>query len=491
MDYLDPRQRRRHTILLYLGYVLIAIAIIIATIVLLYQANGFGFNRKGTVIQNGLVFISSQPGPALIYIDGQLQGPKTNTRIALPEATYNLKLQRSGYLDWQRKITVEGGQVQHYDYPFLIPKTLTTAKLQTYEQAPTSFSQSPDKRWLVIGQPGNFTSFDVFDLKNPTKAPTVISLPETTLTTARTSQSWQALEWADDSQHLLLQHFFDASSEYVLLDRQTPDQSVNLSQILNTKISRLSLVDRKYDHYYIYDGQSLMLSQATLKNPAASAVLTGVISYQSYGSDSLLYATAVGASAGKVRIELKAGDKNYTIRSVAANTNYLLDITKYDNSFYVVVGAGSENKIYLYHDPVGQIGSDVFKSPSPTQVLHVDQPNFVGFSSSAQYIVAENGTQFGVYDIENKRGYNYTAQQPVDTPQPHATWMDGNRLTYVSGGRQVIFDYDYQNVHTLGKAGPSFKPVFAPDYKYSYTITPGPAAQATLSQTGLLIPSDL
>lgn len=491
MDYLDPRKRRRHTILLYLGYVLIGIAIIIATIVLLYQANGFGFNKKGTVIQNGLVFISSQPRPALIYIDGRLQNPKTNTRVALPEATYNLRLQRSGYLDWQRKITVEGGRVQHYDYPFLIPKTLTTAKLLTYEQTPTIFSQSPDKRYLLVGQPSNFTSFDVFDLKNPAKAPTAVSLPATLLASAKTSQSWQALEWADDSQHLLLQHHFDNSSEYILLDRETPDQSLNLSQTLNTKISRITLVDRKYDHFYIYDSQSSTLSQATLKNPTATAVLSGIISYQSYGTDSLLYATAVGASAGKVRIELKAGDKTYTIRSVAANTNYLLDITKYNDIFYAVVGASSENKVYLYRDPVGQIGSDVFKSPAPTQLLHVDQPNFVGFSSTAQYVVAENGTQFGVYDIENKRGYSYTAQQVVDGPQLHASWMDGNRLTYVSSGQQVIFDYDYQNVHKLGKANPSFMPIFAPDYKYSYTIAPGSAAQATLAQTGLLIPSEL
>ena len=491
MDYLDPRKRRRHTILLYLGYVLIGIAIVIATIVLLYQAYGFGIDRKGTVIQNGLVFVSSQPRAADIFIDGKLQSPKTSTRLALPEATYSLKLQRNGYRDWQRQIMVDGGQVLHYDYPLLIPKTLITTKLQTYEQPPTFMSQSPDKRWLVLGQPSSFDTFDVFDLKNPAKPPTAVTIPSAVLSSAKTTQSWQALEWADDSQHLLLQHLYDESSEYIMLDRQAPDQSINISQTLPLKSGKLTLLDRKYDRYYVYDGVSLTLSQVTLKNPIPTVVLTGVLNYQSYGSDTLLYATSIGASADKVRIELKAGDKRYTIRSVAANSTYLLDITKYNDTFYAVVGASSENKLYVYRDPAGQIGTDVFKSPTPTQILHVIRPNFVGFSSNAQYVMAENGPQFSVYDIENKHGYSYTAHQMVDAPQPHASWMDGNRLTYVSGGQQIMFDYDYQNIYSLAKALPTFKPVFAPDYKYSYTMAPGTGTQASLSQTGLLIPSEL
>lgn len=491
MDYLDPRKRRRHTILLYIGYVLIAVAIFIATIVLLYQANGFGISKKGTVIQNGLVFISSQPRPANIYINGQLQSPKTNTRIALPEAPYDLKIARNGYQDWQRKVLIQGGQVEHFDYPLLIPKKIITNKLTPYDQNPSVFSQSPDKRWLLIGQPNDYRNFDVYDLKNPTKPSIVITVPDTVVSSAKTSQSWQVIEWADDSQHLLLQHLYDGAAEYVLVDRQAPEQSVNLSQTSGFKTGLLSLKDKKYDQYYIYDNQSLTLSQVSLRAPAPSVVLTGVIAFKPYGNDTILYATAIGASSGKVRIQLRVGDKNYTIRSVAANSSYLLDIAKYQNTFYLIAGATTENKVYLYSDPVGQIGSDVFTAPTPTQVMRIIAPNFVGFSSTAQYVVAENGAQFSVYDIEKKHGFNYTTTQVVDVPQVHASWMDGNRLTYISGGQQLIFDYDYQNVHNLGKANATYKPVFAPDYKYSYTLAPGNGTQLVLSQTGLLIPSEL
>ena len=73
MEFLDPAKQTRHRIILWVGYVLVAVGIVIATLVLLYQAYGFGLGKNGTVIQNGLVFLSSQPRPANIYMNGKLE----------------------------------------------------------------------------------------------------------------------------------------------------------------------------------------------------------------------------------------------------------------------------------------------------------------------------------------------------------------------------------------------------------------------------------
>jgi hypothetical protein len=150
MDYLDPRKEFRHRITLMVGYVLVAVAIVIATLILLYQAYGFGLGKNGTVIQNGLTFFSSQPHPANIYLNGTLGKSQTNSRVVLPAGIYHIRLARDGYREWQRTIEVEGGDVQHFDYPFLIPKQLTTKKTTSYTGAPGLATQSPDRRWLLI-----------------------------------------------------------------------------------------------------------------------------------------------------------------------------------------------------------------------------------------------------------------------------------------------------------------------------------------------------
>jgi hypothetical protein len=490
MDYLDPKKQFRHQIMLMIGYVLIGIAIVIGTIVLLYQAYGFGLGKGGTVIQNGLLFFSSQPHPANIYVNGTRKSVKTNTRLSLPAGIYNVVLQRDGYRDWQRTINLEGGSVEHVDYPFLIPKTLTSKKTQSYAAAPGLVTQSPDHRWLFVEQPNTLTGFDVYDLKNPTKPSETLSLPDGLLTKASGAESLELGEWAADNDHLLLKHSYDDKTEFILVNRPDPAQSVNLNTTLSINPTKLTLQDKKYDKYYVYDATGGVLQTTSLKTPAVQPYLEHVLSYQSYGDDTMLYATDSNVLAGKVQIKLRIGDKTSVIRTFPAGTTYLLDLTKYSGVMYVTTGASSENKVYIYKDPIGQLAANPHHALVPAQVLHVTAPNYLGFSDNAQFIITENATEFGVYDIENKLAYHYISPYSLDVPQTHANWMDGDRLTYVSNGKLVIFDYDNTNRQMLVGAAAQYEPAFTPNYKFVYTIAPTPAGQFDLSQTSLLTPAD-
>ena len=129
MDFLDPKKARAHNIRIIIGYILIGIALILTTIILLYQAYGFGVDRKGNVIQNGLVFVSSTPNPAEVYVNGQKRD-NTNTRLLLSSGQYTFELKRDGYRNWKRAVTVEGGSVDRFDYPFLFPSSLQTSTVK-------------------------------------------------------------------------------------------------------------------------------------------------------------------------------------------------------------------------------------------------------------------------------------------------------------------------------------------------------------------------
>ena len=493
MDYLDPKKQSRHSTTLLTGYFLIGLAIIIGTFILVYQAYGFGVSRSGKVSQSGLVFFSSRPNPANIYFNDQLNKAQTNSRIVLPENIYDVLLTRDGYRNWKRTIEVSGGSVHHYDYPFLFPKNLVTNKIAAIAGSPNIITQSPDKRWLLVQLPEPTLKFNVYDLKNPTDAPTTIAIPENLYTKSGAAENWQLSVWADDNNHLVITHTFGAQNEYLLISRKNPDQSVNLSSTLTQKFSQLTLINKKYDQYYLLSQPSGTLSKTTLTAKNPEVVLEKVLQYKSYNTDTLLYVTDSGAPAGKVQIKLQIKDKAYVLRTTDADSGYLLDLTQYSNDLYVVLGSSSGKKIYVYKDPVGQINNPEGRSLAPVQVLHVNQPNFVSFSSSAQFVVAENGSQFAVYDAENDKGFNYTAKQPLDQPQVHASWMDGNRLTYVSQGKLLVFDYDYSNQQFLNSASSLYLPAFAPDYKYVYTVGSSALNSAAfqLNQTALLTKADL
>ncbi len=491
MDFLDAKKQLQHRIILLLGYVLIAVGIVIGTVVLVYQAYGFGLAKNGTVIQNGLLFFSSQPHPAEIYINGKHQTGRTNVRLSLPANIYKVQLKRDGYQDWQRTIELDGGSVEHFDYPFLFPKHLDSKSIQSYAAPPVLATQSPDRRWLMIVQPNNLANFTVYDLKNPEKPATTLVLPDGLLSNPATSETWQLEEWADDNQHVILQHNYDNTSEFILVDRINPERSLNIDRTLNTHPDKLTLKDKKYDQYYLYKLADQSLQSASLKALTPQPVLSKVLAYHSYGNNTLLYATPSGAPTGTVAVKLVNGNQTSEVRHLPVGTNYLLDLTKYSGTFYVVIGVDTSDRVYIFKDPAGQYNQDSHHVVVPTQVLHVTQPNHVSFSASAQFIMAESGTRFGVYDIENKTGYNYIRDSVLDAPQAYAVWMDGNRLTYTSQGKLQVFDYDNQNSQTLGAAHGNYMPFFAPNYKFLDLIAPTAASkQFNLVQTQLLIPAD-
>ncbi|HSX45836.1 MAG TPA: PEGA domain-containing protein [Candidatus Saccharimonadia bacterium] len=491
MDYLDPKKRASRNLMLFTGYILIAVAITFTAVLLLYQTIGYGIGKNGAIIQNGIMFFSSHPGSAQIRLNGSLFPSTTNTRISVPEGIYNVQLSRAGYLDWQRNIELDGGRVEHFDYPFLIPTKLDTSHIgQPYSAAPTITTQSPDRRWLLVGQPGSMSTFDVYDLKNPTKAPVPITLPDTILSKATSSESWQLPQWADDNQHVLLRHDFDGKSEFILVDRTAPEQSINLNTDLAVSPSKLTLRNLKFDQYYLYDASSGNLQTASLKSPDKTTVLQHVLTYQSYGNDTLLYVTDSGAPAGKVLLKMLVGDKATTLRNFPASSSYVVDLTTYSGTMYVAAGASGTGKVYIYKDPLGQLASQPGQAIVPAQVLRVNQPNYLSFSDSAQFIVAESGSSFGVYDIENDQGYSYDTPAAPDAPMLHAEWMDGDRLFYVTNGKLELFDYDYRNQHILVPANSHYTPIFAPDYKYVYTMVQNASGQYGLQQTWLLAPAD-
>jgi hypothetical protein len=489
MDFLDSRKAARENILLLIGYVLIAVAVVLITLLLWRMAEGFGIDKKGQVIQRGLTFFSSHPSPADIRVNGQLESVKTNTRLVLPEGIYNVTLSRTGYYDWQRKIEVSGGKVLHFDYPFLFPKNAAVKKIASYAAGPAFSTQSPDHRWLMVQKPGALTDFDMYDLKNPDKTTVLpVALPSG-IVTGGTSQSWQLGEWSADNRHVLLEHDYDGKTEFIMFDRTNPELSVNLNTTLSAAPAKITLNDRKYDRYYLLtDGGALQT--ASLDKPSPLPLLEHVLAYKTYGGDTVLYVTDNGAPAGKVLLKMAVGGKTYTIRKLPAGTSYVVDLTSYSGDMYVAAGVASDNRVYIYKDPAGQIDSQPRQAPVITQVLHVANVNFLSFSANAQFIAAENGSRFGIYDIENQAGYNYAAAQPLDSPQAHAAWMDGDRLAYVSQGKLVVFDYDYLNLHTAGTQSSAGLPAFSPDYKYVYGLAPSAGGQTDLNQTALVTAAD-
>lgn len=502
MDFLDPKKERRNRTMLWLGYALTALAIGIATLVLLYQSYGYSIDRQGKVTQNGLVFVSSQPSGASIYLNGSRYQANTDTRMVLPAGRYDTVITANGYRDWQRQIVVGGGDVQHFDYPFLFPKNLQTSTVTSLAAAPSLVTQSPDKRWLLLGEGDNSGTFIEYDLSTPGKpVQSELTLPSTSYNTGDGAQSWSALEWASDDRHVLLLHNYmngtTAAHQYVLMDRGTLANSINLSATLKLSDSQVpSLFNKETNEFYIYDQAAQTLKAVTADNSATLSQLDHVLAYKTYSDNMVLYVTdkplSGKAEPAEVDVVLQISSQATTLLSLPSGAaSYALNLAQYSGDWYVAVGENIDNSVYLFKNPQNQLSTTASGGlPSPWRRLLVAHPTFVGFSDNAQFLLAEGAQHFAVYDAENIATYRYTTSRPLDPPQTHATWMDGDRLMYVSGGQVVVFDYDYRNQQLLQTASPAYLPTFAPDYSYIYAVKAAAGdAKPALTSTALTYPA--
>lgn len=492
MDFLDPKKKRAHNIRLYIGYGLMALALSIGSAILFFEARGFDLNRKtGEVIQNGLVFVDAHPEQATVYVNGK-QEATTDARLAIPAGDYTFEFAREGYRTWKRAFTLAGSQIERLNYAFMFPEKLETTEIRPYVSSPAFATQSLDRKWLLIQQIGKIASFDVLDLSNQTSpAVTSFALPNGLLT-AGTGSKLELVEWSTDNRHLLVKHAFKGGSEFIMIDRERPAESLNLNKHFNTPIYKVALRDKKFDKLHILDNNGGTLRFGDSQSRKLSVVSAKVYSFKSYGSDVIFYVTGEGAKKGSVNVNIIKGNDKFKVRELPASKTYPIDITRYDNEWFMAVGTDTDKKAYVFHEVFRELERSASLPPTPTAVFRLGQIDDISVSANTRFISVQGGSEFAIYDAEHDRRYQYNTKLKLAKGQK-AKWMDGHRLAVVSAGKLTVWDYDGINTQTLVSANPAFIPFFDRDYDFLYAIAPSTKTkgQTAVTKTPMRTQADL
>ena len=486
MDFIDPDKKRKNTIKLYIGYVLIGLAVVLGSIVLLFYALGYGIGRTGSVVRSGLVFIDSDPDGANVVIEHKnkvIKQDKTNTRLNIPEGNYQVTLTRQGYLPWKRSFHLDGGGVERMQYPFLFPENLATSDVQSYSKPTTFVTNSPDRRWIVVQSSTNLLTFDLLD-GNQSKVDQkvrTISFSPSLFALNNKDDKLQLVEWSTDNKNMLVRHTFGNSQEYAMLNIEEPDKSVNIDKVFSKPYSTIKLRDKKFDSLYLLDSSGNLFF-GNLTDKTTKQISKDVLDFKPHGNNTILLITKKNAL--EVNVTIWSEEKEYVLRTLPAGATYLLDIAQFDGSWYMVVGAKSENQMYVYKNPL-----DWLKNPQGNQTvfartLRLNNPQNVSFSANTRFIAAQSGQSFTVYDAETDRQYNYTLDE---TFQDSAKWMDGHRLTAISKGRVIVFDFDGINKVTLSSALQGTYGLFDRDYEELYTFAPKDGGTFVLTRSELVV----
>jgi hypothetical protein len=487
MDFLDPAKKRANGIKLFVGYLLVAVAIGLAALVLIYLSYGYSLDRStGTLIQNGIVFVNSNPDNAEIVLNGKSYKDPTDTRAVLPSLDYKIEIKKDGYRSWQNQFFLAGGEVLRFAYPRLFPIELKSTDAETYKTMPSLSTQSPDKRWLLVQKTAKDVRFELFDLEQEAPVAGQVAVPKNLLSAG--TRSFSVVEWANDNRRVLLRHNYAKGHEFIVLDRERPNESLNINQLTKATFSSATLRDKKYDTWHLHDAKSQNLSFASRESPTPELLIADVLAYKSYGTDIVLYATTAQAKKGMTNINIRDKNQTDTLRSVVSGKRYLLDVARFDNNWYFVAGSSDGGKVYVYRDPFDVLRSnDPKKQLIPVTTMRLEGAEFVSFSQNTRFISAQAGSEFAVYDAEVKKSYRYDTKLKL-AAGVKAAWMDGHRFSTVVDNDIVVFDFDGTNLQRLVKSSPSHAAYFTGNYERLFAIAPkANSAEANLTNTRLIV----
>jgi hypothetical protein len=479
MDYLDPDKKRQHKQRLLFGYVLIGFAIGIATVLLVYMANGYYVDRDtGQVIQNGLVYVDSRPGGAEIYLNGEKQKGATDARLVVPAGEYEIGLKRDGYRDWGRNLLLEGGSLRKLTYARLIPNELTSSVGANLRSNPIATSQSIDKKWLVLSFGDKPLELNIIDIEQPTVTPQIITIPSNLVVDSETG-TIEITEWADDNRNFIAKYTNGNLINYILVDRENPQAAVNLNILFGDNNYEIGFQDRNKDIFFAYKPATKSLLTASLSggvNP--SPVVDNVYDYKTFGRDWVLYITESGEE-GLVSARFKRGDKDILLKKIKTSDKYLLQLAKLGNAPVMGISSTVENRAIVYNDPQKFLDENPEASvPIATTVLRVEKPSDLRISSDSSVIMASGQGKFASHEFEADRSYTFTVEVPVD-PIQEVRWLDGQHFLFSSEGKQFMMDFDGSNMYDLVASMPVNGSYFTNNIEIMFSFTPSVTATAT------------
>lgn len=493
MDYLDPDKKKAHKRRIYIGYGLFAIAIGLATLILGYLANGFYVDKSGDFVQNGLVFVDSRPGSADVYLNDKKQQGKTDARLVIPAGSYDIAVRKTGYRDWTRSLTLEGGSLRRLTYARLIPEQLETISNLDLRSQPIDASQSINKEWIVLSHQDNPSSLTLINTEQTPISATSIVIPQSIIGDATSAGAIEFIEWSDDNSSLLATYTLGDKVDYILIDTENTDQSQNLSVLLEEPTAEISLIDRNNDRFFVYQTTTKLLFTATVRNGLSPAPIvdTPLLEYQTFAGDWLLYVRESGEE-GLVDVRFKRGDKDIQIKQLKTYDTYLLELAKLGSAPVMAISSPVENRAVVYNDPQDFLNKNPeARIPVATTVLRI--PSIIGLtiSSDSSVVLGYSDTLIASHEYDVDRSYVIPLEGPLDLANK-PRWIDGQHLAYSSGDVQKMIDFDGSNIYELKSSLPTIGSFYTNNIDQIITFSaPVPAAETTLAVPARLTSTSL
>lgn len=472
-----PKRRSKRSQAIYLTLVYMTMTILVVCIVgiLMLLTLGYDFNTKsGKLEQGGLVQFDSRPAGATVMFDGQRLSGTTATKLTAASGDHSVTMQRAGYRDWQKQLTLHHGEVLWFTYAVLVPTNLTPERLASYA-APTSSLATTPSKWYVVMRSDGSPTIDRYDLTQNSPKATSVAIPADSFTAPAEGkpQRFEPIAWADDNRTLIIRHTYnDTASEWLSLDVEDATHTHNLTKQLGIDIKQLQPNASDANRLYVVT-TSGELREIKLGDMSLGRVLADrVASIATADSGTITYQTLPDEkSVRTLGYYTDGATKSRSIQSIPGANHLQVMISKYFGDHYIATIQDDRMSIVKVNLPA----SDSTASYTSTPVTTVTVPGGASLSANTnqRFVMAASANAFAVYDIELQKSTTTTLDGVATTP---LRWLDNFHLAAARDGRLVMYEFDGANAQTLASNAAAGDVTFAQDGRYIYYMaapTPG------------------
>ncbi len=463
--------KRRQPLLRTAVYSVMTVTVTITVAILTLIVLGYSFNRQdGRLEQGGLLQLASIPTGATVTLDELTLGSRTNTKATVTAGSHSVSFDRSGYRSWKKTIGIVPGQIGWINYARLIPTKTESAEVRAFPVLSGALA-SPQHKWLLLHQAADQPSFELANLEEDTVRYATLTLPAGSYTAPGVgmSQTFTLDSWSMDENAVLLRHTYDNDkTEWLLLDRDKPQKSLNLSTTYGVNPRRLVFAGEGNRLLFVQTDdivRRINLDEQTLSRPLA----TRVDQFNAFDDKTIVFTTTADEH-GKRTVGYAATDidQPITTHTYTADGQPLYAAMKvYFNKRYLTVIHGQTLTTQTGTLPTANEKGDlkVFATQTiPTGVTRLS------VSENGRFLIAELPDGYATYDLELKK-YDRTTWTHQSAAQRPVQWLDEYIIWSDNGGEIRIYDFDGANQQSIMPVAEGFSAGISPNGKYLYGIT--------------------
>lgn len=459
MDF--EKRARRQSLRVIVSETIMVATVIIMVIILALIVSGYWLGSDFKVERQGMLQVSSIPTGADVTLDGNSSWfQRTNTSKVLSSGEHSVVLSKDGYDSWSKTVQIREGLLYRLQYPRLFREEREKSTYYSIEE--TSFATiSPSHKYLVMAN--NTTSWILLNLENDRPEPKTIDVSKLFTAASKIEDAW----WSGDNQHLLVKGGSASGIEWVLLDINKTDNSLNITREFAANFSDVKIFDNSANNLLVIRNGNL--HRIDVSGRQISAVLADNVYHYSYYDNEIIYVSDSGIGI------LKNGE----------TTPIIFNATELAEEADAAPTFGTNARAFLsrfYDDKYIDIITDntimVFARDTGDEVMRAElsfNPEQVKPATFGDFIFMSAGDSVAALDMESHSVSEWTIASP------DFGWLDSHMIYNIADGVLSVYDYDGLNHRTLSSEVSAGYPVTITGDKWLYYFSDGKIIRETVN----------